>query len=86
MLYMAEIFAIRNVDDSTKQFILKYAEENDLTIAEALRELIILVKEHMKEKPQKKYSSIFDTYEKIAFEGEKDLSRNIDRIIYEESQ
>jgi len=34
----------------------------------------------------KKYKSIFDTYEEIAFDGEKNLSKNIDKIHYEENQ
>lgn len=86
MFYMADMFAVRNVDETTKQFIAQYAEEHNITMAEALRELVLLVQEHLKERKRKKYSSIFDTYDKIAFEGEKDLSQNIDKILYEEKQ
>lgn len=86
MLYMADMFAIRNVDDKTKEFITEYAENHDMTVAEALRELILLVQEHLAEMPKKKYKSIFDTFDKIAFEGEKDLSKKIDKIVYEENQ
>jgi hypothetical protein len=87
MLYMSDIFAIRNVDEKTKEFITHYAEEHDLSMGEALRELMLLVQEHLAEKPTKKYKSIFDTYDKIAFKsGEDDISKNVDKILYEENQ
>jgi len=86
MFYMTDMFAIRKVDENTREFITDYAEEHGLTMAEALRELILLVQEHQREKSRKKYSSIFDTYKKIAFKGENDLSKNIDKVLYEENQ
>ncbi|MBU0591750.1 hypothetical protein KKF81_06920 [Candidatus Micrarchaeota archaeon] len=80
---MADMFAIRNVDDGTKEFITKYAEEHNITIAEALREIILLVQEHISEKPKKKYKSIFEIYEKVKFSsGDPNLSEKIDEIVY----
>ena len=88
---MSELFAVRNVDEKTKHFIYKYATENDVNIGEALREIVFLVQEHLKEKEQqkqkKKYSSLFDTYDKIAFTSDDpQLSEKIDTILYEEKQ
>ena len=60
---MVEIFAIRNVDEKTREFITNYAAEHKLSMAEALRELILLVQEHLAERPKKKYKSIFDSYD-----------------------
>jgi hypothetical protein len=81
---MKEMFGIRNVDDGTRKFILSYASEHDMTIAEALRELMGLVREHLAEKKtRKKYKSIFDTYEKAVFStGDPHLSEKIDDIVY----
>ncbi|MFH2105804.1 MAG: hypothetical protein ABII22_00965 [Candidatus Micrarchaeota archaeon] len=84
---MADIFAVRKVDEKTKEFIYEYAHLHDLNTGEALDEIARLAKEHLKEKDQqkskKKYKSFFDTYDRIAFRsGEKDLSKNIDKILY----
>ena len=82
---MSDMFAIRNVDEKTREFICKYASENDVNISEALQEIIVLVQEHLKEKEQqkKKYKSIFDTYDRIAFRsGDPNLSKSIDKILY----
>lgn len=86
---MSEFFAIRNVDPKTKEFISEYAKEKDLSMGEALQEIVFLVKEHIKEqKPQKKkYKSLFDTYSKIAFKsGNSKTSQEIDKLLYEEKQ
>jgi len=85
MLYMTDMFAIRNVDNKTKQFITEYAEEHNITIAEALRELILLVQEHISEKPKKKYKSVFEVYDKLKFStDDPKLSEKIDEIVYGE--
>lgn len=86
---MSDFFAIRNVDPKTKEFITEYAKEKDLSMSEALREIVFLAKEHIKEqKPsKKKYRGFFDTYEKIAFKsGNPNLSSGIDKLLYEEKQ
>ena len=83
MFYMADMFAIRNVDDATKAFILKYAEEHNITIAEALREMVLLVREHLSEKPKKRFKSVFDMLDKLKFKSdEPNLSERIDEIAY----
>ncbi len=85
---MSGMFAVRNVDKDTKKYIQAYATEHDLTTGEALREIVFLVKEHLAEKKQaKKYKSIFDTYEQIAFSsGDPNLSKKIDKILYVDNQ
>ena len=83
MLYMSEMFAIRNVDDATREFILEYAEEHNITVAEALKEIILLVQEHLGEKPKKKYKSVFEVYEKLKFKtDDPKLSEKVDEIVY----
>ncbi|VVC02512.1 Uncharacterised protein [Candidatus Bilamarchaeum dharawalense] len=72
---MADFFAVRNVDDKTKSFILDYAKENNLTIGDALREITRLASERLKEKKhEKKTQSIFDVYDKIKFSSNTGLS------------
>ncbi|MBI5223132.1 hypothetical protein HY990_01790 [Candidatus Micrarchaeota archaeon] len=84
---MSDIFAIRNVDEKTKNFIHDYAHENDLATAEALRDIATLAKEHLKEKAaqkaKKRKISIFEVYNKIAFKSkDPNLSKNIDKYLY----
>jgi len=84
MLYMAEIFAVRNLDEKTRKEISTYAHENNSTIAEAIRELVFLALQHIKHtKKDKKYKSFFEIYDKVAFHsGDPNLSKNIDKILY----
>lgn len=80
---MSGMFAVRNVDKNTKKYIQTYAAERDLTLGEALREMVFLVQEHLAERKPKKYKSLFDTYEKIAFSSDDPhLSEKIDEIVY----
>ena len=84
---MSDIFAVRNVDEKTKEFIYEYAHENNLNTGEAVRDIVSLAQEHIKEKQQekKKYrkKSIFEIYDKIAFKDkDPNLSKNIDHILY----
>ncbi len=84
---MADVFAVRNVGEKTKDFIYEYAHNHDLNTGEALDEITRLAREHLKEKEQqnqkKKYKSFFDTYEEIAFKSDDpNLSQNIDKILY----
>ena len=88
---MADVFAVRNVGEKTKDFIYEYAHVHDLNTGEALDKIAQLAQEHLKEKEQqkqkKKYKSLFDTYEEIAFKSDDpNLSQNIDKILYEEKQ
>jgi plasmid stability protein len=85
---MADIFAVRNLDEKTRKEINAYANEHNSTIAEAIRELVFLALQHIKHtKKEKKYKSIFDTQDKIAFHsGDPNLSKNIDKILYGEKQ
>lgn len=67
---MSEIFAVRNVDEKTRTFISEYANEHNLNIGDALRDIISLAQEHLKEKSKhKKYQSIFQIHDKIKFSG-----------------
>lgn len=86
MLYMSDLFAIRNVDKKTKAFIADYAHEHAINMNEALREIVFLVQEHLKEnKPivKKRKYSIFEIYDKVAFSSnDPNLSKNIDKYLY----
>lgn len=91
MLYtgedMADIFAVRNVDEKTKEFIYNYAHEHDVNLGDALRELVYLVEEHLREREQqkhkKKYVSFFEIYDKVKFSGgDSNLSKNMDEVLY----
>jgi len=84
---MSEMFAVRNVDNKTKEFIYEYAHAHDLNLGEALREISRLVQEHLKEKERKKqkkkYRSFFEIYNKVAFKSDDpNLSKNIDSVLY----
>jgi hypothetical protein len=80
---MSEFFAVRNLDEKTKQEILQYAEEKDMAIAEAIRELVFLAKAHLSERPKKKFRSVFEVLDKIQFSGgDPHLSQNIDNALY----
>ncbi|MBI5158913.1 hypothetical protein HY992_02225 [Candidatus Micrarchaeota archaeon] len=83
---MTGVLAIRNVDEKTRQFIREYAAEHNLNIGEAVREIVFLVRQHLKEcgdHKKKKYQSIFEVYDKIKFsDSDPNLSRNIDKILY----
>ncbi|MFP3950494.1 MAG: hypothetical protein ACLFUZ_05415 [Candidatus Micrarchaeia archaeon] len=80
---MADFFAVRNMDDATKEFISKYASEHNLSMAEAIREISLLARERMQEKKKTKRASIFTAYEKIKFaSGNPNLSREIDKVLY----
>ena len=83
MLYMADMFAIRNVDEETKRAIQEYAHSNDITIAEAVRDLVFYGLQHIEHtRKEKKYKSIFDVYDKLKFKGGPNLSQEIDEIVY----
>lgn len=83
MLNMADFFAVRNMDDATREFISRYASEHNLSMAEAIREISLLARERMQEKKGKKRMSIFTTYEKIKFSsGNPRLSQEIDKTLY----
>ena len=80
---MSDIFAVRKVDEKTREFIYEYAHENDLTTGEALREIARMAKEHMKETPKKKYRSFFEIYDEVKFRSkDPNLSKNIDKYLY----
>ena len=83
MFNMADFFAVRNMDDATKEFISKYANEHNLSMAEAIREISLLARERMREQKGKKRLSIFTAYEKIKFaSGNPNLSQEIDKTLY----
>lgn len=84
---MAEIFAVRNVGEKTKDFIYEYAHIHDLNTGEAIDEITRLAQEHLKEKEVRKIKkrkiSIFEVYNKIAFKSkDPNLSKNIDKYLY----
>ena len=82
---MADIFAVRNVDEKTKEFIYNYAHEHDVNLGEALREIMQLARIHLSEsgRHKKKYRSIFEVYNQIAFKSDDpNLSKNIDKVLY----
>lgn len=82
---MADMFAVRNLDEKTIEAIQEYAHERRLNTAEAVRDLIFFGLQHIRHtKKEKKYKSIFDAYGKVKFKGGKDLSRKIDEVVYGE--
>ncbi|MBN2122542.1 hypothetical protein JW721_05835 [Candidatus Micrarchaeota archaeon] len=80
---MTNFFAVRNLDDATKEFISNYAREHKLSMAEAMREIALLAQKKMQEKKGKRSTSVFSAYEKIKFSsGNPNLSREIDTVLY----
>jgi hypothetical protein len=80
---MSEFFAVRKLDEKTRYAIQEYAEENDVTIADAIRDLVFYGLQHIKHtKKEKKYSSFRDVYDKLKFKGGRQLSQQIDEIVY----
>jgi plasmid stability protein len=83
MLNMADFFAVRNLDEQTREFISRYAKEHSLSMAEAIREISMLAREKMQERKEGKPASVFTAYEKIKFSsGNPKLSGEIDKILY----
>ena len=81
---MADMFAVRNLDEKTIEAIQEYAHERRLNTAEAVRDLVFFGLQHIKHaKKEKKYNSIFDVYGSMKFRGGKDLSQRIDEVAYE---
>lgn len=80
---MSNIFAVRNLDKKTIEYIKNYANNHNLNTAEAIRDLIFFGLKHIqKTQKKKKYNSIFEVYDKLKFRGESNLSENIDEIVY----
>ena len=80
---MSEFFAVRNLDEKTKHAIQQYADDKDVTIAEAIRDLIFFGLQHLKHAiKEKKYSSFREVYDKLKFKGGRELSQQIDEIVY----
>ncbi|GEM_PF-6690037 len=77
-----EIFAVRDLDVTTKEFITNYAKKHKVKMAEALREIILVAKENLNSKSKKKFKSFFDNYEKAKFTADPHLSEKIDEILY----
>ena len=71
------------MDEKTRKEIQDYAHEHNVSIAEALRELIIIATKTLKKEEGKKYKSIFDVYNKIKFSAEPGLSKRIDKVLYQ---
>ncbi|MFH1785149.1 MAG: hypothetical protein ABH842_01855 [Candidatus Micrarchaeota archaeon] len=68
---MKEIFAVRNVDEKTILFINAYAREHKMKTGDALREIVSLAQEYVKEQSRmKKYRSIFAIHDKLKFSSE----------------
>jgi len=82
---MADMFAVRNLDEKTKHTIQDYAQDKDVTIAEAIRDLVFYGLQHIKHtKKERKYKSIFEVYDKLKFSGDPNLSQKIDEVVYDE--
>lgn len=83
---MGDIFAVRDVDEGTRRFIYTYARSRRMKVGRAIREIVYLVQEHLKEEEQgkkkKKYKTFWETVEKCSFHGPKDLSQRIDEFVY----
>ncbi len=82
---MGDIFAVRDVDEGTKKFIYTYARSRKMKVGGAIKEIVYLVQEHLKEKGKprkKKYKSLLESMEKCSFHGPKDLSQRIDEFVY----
>ena len=77
-------YTIRDLDDKTKEVVHHYAQEHDLNIADAIRELVFLALQHLQHsKKEKKYGSFFEMYDKIKFKGGANLSKEHDKVAYE---
>lgn len=84
---MSGFFAVRNLDEKTKAFIAEYAHERKVNMAQALREIVYLVQEHLRERQKhkhtKKYRSFFEIFPDVAFESsDPQLSKHIDNVLY----
>lgn len=80
---MAEVYTIRGMDQKTKNAIQRYAHKHKLKIAQAISQLVALAVEHIQHtKKEKKYKSLFDAYEELKFKGGKQLSKEIDEVVY----
>lgn len=83
MLNMADFFAVRNLDEGTREFITRYAKGRGISMAEAMREICLLARERMRARKGKKHASVFSVYERVKFSsGNPRLSREIDEILY----
>ena len=77
------VYTIRGMDEKTRTAIQAYAQEHDVNVAEALTELVFFGLQHIRHtKKEKKYSSIFEVQKKISFKGGKNLSQEIDEVLY----
>ena len=77
-------YTIRNFDEKTKENIYVYAQEHDINVAEAIKELVFYGLQHIKHsKKEKKYNSFFDLYDELKFSSDSDLSQKIDEILYD---
>ncbi|MEW6748890.1 MAG: hypothetical protein AB1295_04250 [Candidatus Micrarchaeota archaeon] len=80
---MSDFFAVRNLDEKTKREIQAYAEDKDVSIAEAIRDLVFYGLQHMKHtRKGKKYSSFRDVFDKLRFKGGRELSQQVDEVVY----
>jgi hypothetical protein len=80
---MAGMFSVRGMDEETKKAIHDYAKSHEMTVAEAIRDLVFFGLQHIKHtKKEKKYKSIFDVYGKLKFKGGTNLSQEIDEVVY----
>lgn len=82
---MSDIFAVRDVDEDTKRFIHNYARRHKMRVGKAMKQLVYLAQEHLKEKEngqKKKFRSLADRYDEIKFGGKGDLSDKVDEIVY----
>ena len=82
---MGDIFAVRDVDEGTKRFIYTYARSRRMKVGRAIKEIAYLAQEHLKEtagKKKKKYKTLAETFDRIKFRGDADLSQKIDEIVY----
>ncbi|MDD2655776.1 MAG: hypothetical protein PHQ80_03870 [Candidatus ainarchaeum sp.] len=77
------VYTIRGMDEKTRAAIQAYAQEHDVNVAEALTELVFFGLQHIRHtKKEKKYSSIFEVQKRISFKGGKNLSQEIDDVLY----
>ena len=80
---MGEVYTIRGMDKKTRDVIQTYAQKHKLKIAQAISQLVVLAQEQIQHtQKEKKYKSIFDAYNEIKFKGGKQLSKEIDEVVY----